>query len=150
MLENNHIYHKRVRTYTCAALHLFFIRLILFTYVCIPKWYITFLEPHLRDTCKSHTAFTKSMETQIHVLIFTPIFPPFTILVILLIGNIHFLLNTKYQTLLSNTLEVMAISMTQGWIPKSTLSLFELKSTFSFVIWNLDFKYRFLIVNCDW
>ena len=40
--------------------------------------------------------------------------------------------------------------MTEGWIPKSALSLFELKSAFFFVIWNLAFNYRFLIVNCDW
>ena len=84
----------------------------------------------------STTAFTKSMETQIRVLILTPIFPSFTIWSILLIRNIPFLLRTKYQTLLSHTLEVMAINMTEGWIPKSALSLFELKSKFSFVIWN--------------
>ena len=90
------------------------------------------------------------METQIHVLILKPIFPLFTILLILLIGNILFFLHTKYQTRLLNILEVMAINMTEGWIPKSALPLFELKSTFSFVIWNLVFKYRFLFVNCDW
>ena len=92
----------------------------------------------------------KGMETQIHVLILTPIFPLFTVLLILLIGNILFLLNTKYQTLLSNTLEIMIINMTKGWIPKRALSFLELKSTFSFVIWNLDLKYRFLFINCDW
>ena len=32
----------------------------------------------------------------------------------------------------------MAINTTEGWIPKSALSLFELKSTFAFVIWNLE------------
>ena len=82
------------------------------------------------------TAFTKSMETQIHALILFSIFPSFTIWWILLIGNILFLLHTKYQTILSNTLEVMAINMAEGWLPKSALSLFELKSTFTFVIWN--------------
>ena len=96
------------------------------------------------------TAFTKSMEIQIHVLILTQVFPLFTILLILLIGNIPFLLHTKYQTRLSNILEVMAFNMTEGWIPKSALSLFELKSTFFFMVWNLDFRYRFLFVNCDW
>ena len=68
----------------------------------------------------------------------------------LLIGNILFVLHTKYQTRLSNILEVMAINMTESWIPQSAFSLFELKSTFSFETWNLDFKYRFLLVNFDW
>ena len=77
-----------------------------------------------------YTTFTKSMETQIHVWILTLMFPSFTILLILPIGNILYLLHTKYQALLSNILKVMAIDMTEGWIPKSALSLFELKSTF--------------------
>ena len=90
------------------------------------------------------------METQIYVLIKTPVFPLFTIVLILLIGNILFLLQTNYQTRLWNILEVMVINMTEGWIPKIALSLLELKSTFSFVIWNLDFKSKFLFVDCDW
>ena len=90
------------------------------------------------------------MENQIHVIILTPIFPSFTILLILLIGNIIFLLHTKYQTLLSNTLEVVAVIMTEGLISKSAISLFKLKSTFSLMIWNLDFKYGFLSADCDW
>ena len=98
------------------------------------------------DSAKVNTAFTKSMEAQIHVLILTPVFPLFKILLILLIGNIIFLRHTKYQTCLWNILEVMAFNMTEGWIPKSALSLFELKSTFFFVIWNLDFKYRFCLL----
>ena len=59
-----------------------------------------------------HAAFTKSMKTQINVLILTPMSPSVAVLLIMLIGNILFLLHTKYQTPLSNTLEVMAINMT--------------------------------------
>ena len=56
----------------------------------------------------SHTALTKSMETQIHVLILTPTVPPFVILSQLVAINIIFIPRTKYQTLLSNTLQAMA------------------------------------------
>ena len=90
------------------------------------------------------------METQNHVLILTQMLHPFPILLILLIGNIIFFYHNKYQTPLWNTLEVMVINTTEGWIPKSAFSLFEFKSTFAFVIWNLYFKRRFFFVNYDW
>ena len=39
------------------------------------------------------------METEIHMLILTLMFPSFAMLLILPIGNTLFLLHTKYQTL---------------------------------------------------
>ena len=47
------------------------------------------------------------METQIRVLISTPNILPFVILSIVLNENISFLHYTKYQTFLSDTLEIM-------------------------------------------
>ena len=54
---------------------------------------------HFDNRDRFVTAFTKSMETQIHVLILTPKFSSFDILLILLIENILSLLHTKIRYL---------------------------------------------------